>query len=691
MKNLQSRDNFNMKQFFPSSTGGIELFDEFFDSGLEESVSPFLFPRSRKWGINLSLKVSFAAAILLVCAYLFSFFPERQPISHFFLLFTFFFAGIPALISSVEDIFNFEINIDVLMTLAAFLSILIGSGKEGALLLVLFSFSGAMEDAVRAKAKGALASLKKLSPQKAFVIEADGTMHERSVKDIVVGSIIHVKAGQIVPLDGNVIEGSSFLNLVHLTGENVPVSRTVGDSVPAGGRNLEGALTLEVTHTSSDSTLARIIQLIVQAQEAKPKLQRWLDKMSQRYALTIISLAVLFAISFPFLFSMPFLGNEGSIYRALAFLIAASPCALIIAIPIAYLSAVSACARQGILLKGGVILDALAKCKTLAMDKTGTLTTGELVCLGTKTYGEGGSLLSLAYSLERSAVHPIAQAIVNYAETQGVRPLAISDFAQIPGYGLQGIYQGKEAYIGLSSWILPKIAPHLRKLVETEMSVIQNRGELVTLMAYGESVALFRFSDALRPGIGKILKELQEKTHLRLIMLSGDHHASVQAVADALGIKEFRAELRPEDKLDYISHIEDLAMVGDGINDAPALARASVGISMGKVGSTTAVDASDIVLLQDNIELLAWLVKKSRQVVRIVKQNVIIAVGAIVFATLPALLGWIPLWLAVVLHEGGTVIVGLNALRLLKRGGYYGKPETQGSFNRSDQRGNRTL
>lgn len=657
-----------MKTQFPNTSGGIELFDEFFESGLEDSVSPFLFPKARRWGINLHLKASAAAAVLLLCAFILSFIPGQMPLSNLLLLFTYFFAGIPALIASVEDIADYQINIDVLMTLAAFLSVIIGSGREGALLLVLFSFSGAMEDAVRSKAKGALSALKKLSPQKAFVVSPDGTLIERSVRDISVGTQIHVKAGQIVPLDGDVTQGASFVNLVHLTGENLPLSRTKGDTVPAGARNLEGALTLVVTQTSADSTLARIIRLITEAQEAKPKLQRWLDTISNRYAITIISLAALFALTLPLFFSIPYLGTEGSIYRALAFLIAASPCALIIAVPTAYLSAVSACAKQGILLKGGMILDSLAKCKTIAMDKTGTLTTGELACLGIKTYGDFENPLALAYALERSAVHPIAHAIVNYAQKEGVLPLPLTDFAQVSGYGLRGIFEGQEAMIGLPSWILPTAPPSYAAAIEKEIGAFREQGELVTLLRYGGNLALFRFKDTVRPGIAEVVRELQEDLGMRLVMLTGDHHASAQAVAEETGIAEYHAELRPEDKLKFIGELKNLAMVGDGINDAPALARANVGISMGKVGSSTAIDASDIVLLQDNIELLAWLVKKSTQVVRVVKQNLILAAGAIVVATLPALLGWIPLWLAVVLHEGGTVIVGLNALRLLRRG-----------------------
>lgn len=655
-------------QLFPQATKGIELFDEFFESGMEESISPFLTPDSRRWGKNLPLKSSITSAFLLFFAYVFSFIHGGEAASSLCLLLTYFLAGIPALISSIEDITSLEINIDVLMTLAAFLAILIGSGREGALLLVLFSLSGAMEVAVRTKAKSAISSLRTLSPGQAFVVHEDGSLSERSVKDISVKTKIHVKAGQIVPLDGIVVEGASSVNLVHLTGENMPLTRTLGDSVAAGARNLEGALTLEVTHTSSDSTLARIIELITQAQEAKPKLQRWLDRFSNRYAISIISLALIFALFLPLFFSIPYVGKEGSIYRALAFLIAASPCALIIAIPIAYLSAISVCAKKGILLKGGVILDALAQCDTIAMDKTGTITTGELKCVEIETYGfDTQTILSLAYAMERSAVHPIAHAILRHVEGTAIQPAPITDFRAVAGYGLEASLEGMRAYIGNSEWILPKLPDSSKERVMTDLKAIKEAGELVTILLYGEHVALFRFRDQLRPHITETFKDLRENLNLRLLMLTGDHEESARAIAEEAGLDEYHAELKPEDKLERISEEDNLAMVGDGINDAPALARASVGISMGKVGSTTAVDASDIVLLQDNIELLEWLIQKSRQVVKIVRQNISIALCAILFATMPALLGWIPLWLAVVLHEGGTVLVGLNALRLLKK------------------------
>jgi cation transport ATPase len=301
------------------------LFEEFFELGMEESSSPFLTPSSRRWGVNLSLKASLSAAFLLLVAFICTYFPQLVPLSHFLLILVYFLAGIPYLIESIEDLLNFDVNIDVLMTLAAFSSVLIGSGMEGGLLLVLFAISGAIEHSVETKAKSSISSLRKLSPTKASVIEADGTLIDRSINDVTVNTKILVKAGQIVPLDGLVIDGISSVNMVHLTGENMPVTMKKGDDVPAGARNLEGALTLKVTHTSADSTLTKIIKLVTEAQEAKPNLQRWFDKLSRGYALSIIFLAFFFALSLPFILGLPVLGREGSIYRGLAFLIADFP------------------------------------------------------------------------------------------------------------------------------------------------------------------------------------------------------------------------------------------------------------------------------------------------------------------------------------------------------------------------------
>lgn len=653
------------------------VFDEFFEHGLAEDASPFLKPKARKWAENLELRTSLFSALLLALAYALHWFDHTAALSSLLLVGVYFFAGIPSLIDSIDDIMTLEINIDVLMTLAAFSSVLIGSPMEGALLLVLFSISESMEDAVAAKAKGAISSLYKLSPTTAWVMNEEGKIAERSVKDIVVGDKILVKAGEVVPLDGVVIDGISSVNLVHLTGENLPVTKKLGDDVPAGGKNLEGSLTLEVIHTSGDSTISKIIELVTQAQESRPKLQRWFDSMSKRYASTIILLSVFFALMLPLIAGISLFGVEGSIYRSVAFLIAASPCALIIATPIAYLSAVSICAKKGILIKGGVTLDALASCSAIAFDKTGTLTTGKLRLEEAAPLDDSSldldTALSIAASLEKRAVHPIAQAIVDEVYKKNTPTAPIKNFKNIPGYGVEGTAQVNQtelqAYVGNPEYILPKLSDAQAQDLQKKVETIRASGNLVAIMLLGEHLYTFSFTDTLRPGLKKTMSSLQSQKKWRLFMLTGDHKNNAKKIADELGMDEYYADLKPEDKLRHVGQLAEklgLAMVGDGVNDAPALARATVGICMGKVGSATAAEAADVILLHDNLETLDWLTALSTKTQRIVTQNLTLAAAVILLATTPTLLGWIPLWLAVILHEGGTVLVGLNALRLLK-------------------------
>jgi Zn2+/Cd2+-exporting ATPase len=654
------------------------VFDEFFASGKEESISPFLTPDSRQWGKNLSLKTSLISAFCLLCSFLLHF--SLPDYSHFFLLIVYFLSGTPALIDAIEDIRNFEINIDVLMTLAALLSILIGSGLEGALLLVLFEFSAAMESAVTHKTKGALAHLHQLSPTKACVLE-NNTLYEKSVKEIPVGAAILVKAGEIVPLDGTVIAGSSFVNLSHLTGESVPVPKEIGDEVQAGARNLDGTLTIHVLRTSSDSTLSKIILLITQAQEAKPQLQKFIDRFDKKYATTIIVLALVFAFTLPWMISsLPYLGIEGSVYRALTFLIAASPCALVIATPTAYLSAISSCARNGILLKGGIVLDALAHCKSIAFDKTGTLTTGRLHCAGIEPLTPQADAfdleeaISIAASLERHVKHPIADAIIELAQEKGLSFSLLQDFKSIPGSGIEAVIKKEKptkVHLGHAEYIISKLPEDRHQ--ESRLQKIKNSEKeeyMRTFLLIDEALFVFHFQDEVRKPAKTLIERLHTRLQMDTIMLTGDQAQSAQNVAEQLGISNVFANLRPEDKLNKVAELskeKGLIMVGDGVNDAPALARASVGISMGKIGSASAVDASDVVFLQDDISQLDWLIRKSHQTLQVVKQNLSLALFVIFFATTPALLGFIPLWLAVVLHEGGTVLVGLNSLRLLKR------------------------
>ncbi|HEX4839971.1 MAG TPA: cation-translocating P-type ATPase [Rhabdochlamydiaceae bacterium] len=639
-------------------------FDEFFATNKEETVSPFLTPDSRKWGKYLSVRSALFAGFLLALAFVLSFY--STPASLAFLTAVYFLAGTPALINAIHDISNFEINIDVLMTLAAFLSVVIGSEMEGALLLVLFELSAAMEGMVEQKTRSSVLGLHKLSPRVACVIGENGLLYEKALADIVVGTHILVKAGEIIPLDGQVIEGRSYVNLIHLTGESQPIPKTIDDEVHAGAGNLDGTLTISVTRSSGDSTVNRIIKLITQAQDAKPKIEQFLDRFGKYYASTIILLSLGFALALPAFWGLPYFGTEGGVYRALAFLIAASPCALILATPTAYLSALSSCARRGILPKGGIMLDAVSTCTTVALDKTGTLTTGKLTCTAIEQLSgpplDPTLAIAIAASLERHAVHPIAEALTTFAETKKIRVLPVENFRSIAGYGVEGTVSSPT-----SSY--PAIIGQREFIQEKSQVALPPADQMATYLFVKESLFVFYFTDTLRTNTKKVIADLK-KNNLRMVMLTGDHASIAQEVAKKLGIDEVFADLRPEDKLAKVTELSNqapLVMVGDGINDAPALARATVGISMGKIGSATAVDASDIIFIHDDISLLGWLYKKAHQTRRILKENIALALGVILFATTPALLGWVPLWAAVILHEGGTVLVGLNSLRLLKK------------------------
>lgn len=648
---------------------------DFLSSGHSETISPFLTLDSRKWAKNLSLKTSIFCFALLALAFAFSFFEKLEPISSMFQVLIFFLSGVPALIEAIEKLREYKVDIHVLMVLAAFLSIFIHSSLEGALLLVLFSISHSLEHFVSHKAKSTLNRLGKMVPSLAQVLSASGKMIERSVKDIKVGDLILVRAGEVLPLDGKIIEGTSSLDISHLTGEHAPLAAAEGHEVPAGALNIDGSLKIEVTRTNSHSTLAKIINLIYEANNTKPKLQTWFDRFSQKYSLFVILSSFCFAAFLPLFASIPYLGPEGSIYRALAYLIAASPCALIIAVPIAYISAINSSAKLGIILKGGITLDALSKVKAVAFDKTGTLTSGKLECLEVrdvhgKPIEDLERVLSIARGLEQHAIHPIAEAIIHYADYRGIHSASVSDCKALPGHGIQGYTQYNRQSLKVAIGSLPYIASLSNEEHKQQINAYQNEsGHLITALKIEDELYFFRFVDHLRPDAQKILKMLKEDLKLKTYILSGDNDLSVQRIAKNLNVDHYYGQLKPEDKLRLIEQFSsenNLAMVGDGINDTPALARASVGISLGSLGSHVGSEVSGVVLIKDDLSLIYKLFLKAKKTIRIVKQNVIGAALVIAIVAIPALFGWVPLWLAVLFHEGGTVLVGLNSLRLLK-------------------------
>jgi len=646
-------------------------FRAFLEMGQEESASPFLNKRGQRIARHLHLKVALFAGFLLLCSVLTS----SLALSEILLVAVYTLAGAPLLIQSIEDLFcDFDVNIDVLMTIAAFAAYFIGARYEGALLLVLFEASHSLEDFVTLKAKNALKHIHMIVPTKAVLLGKDGQTREIAIEDVKIGAKILVRAGEIVPLDSRVLAGSAFVDLKHLTGESKPIRKREHDEVVAGARVQDAALTLEVLHTSQESAVQKLVELITKAEESKPKLERWFDKFSRCYALTIICVSVISAVVFWFQ-GLPLFQFEGAIYRALSFLIAASPCALVLAVPIAYLSALGASAKRGAVLKGGVVLDQLNASSIIAFDKTGTLTLGELEldeCIGDNScHLTEPELMKAAASLERNATHPIAKAISKKFEQDTLYPT--SAIRVIPGVGVEGTVTigAREfpAFIGdveRADTLLEKEAAHKIKKLAAEKNAEGKVTAFFSLHSYG---FLLSFTDHPRPQVRDMLTRLKSKGK-RLLMLTGDNSQVAEAIAKAVGITEVHANAKPEEKLRTIEELSSkfgLAMVGDGVNDAPALARATVGIAMGQMGSQITQEVADCILLNDNIELLDWLFDKAEKTKKIVRQNVGIALTAILGASVPALMGYVPLWMAVILHEGGTVLVALNATRLLRR------------------------
>eukprot|EP00741_Cyanophora_paradoxa_P021784 tig00000241_g21027.t1 len=694
--------------------------------------------------LRTSLKASLASAVLfgvaLLCPPLLRFLAPASPLATVVKFVrtvalggVFFLAGLPSLVDTIGDVLQLppNVNVSVLMTVAAFLSLFMGNPVEGALLLVLFSVSAAAEEEVTRKARMDVRSVQALAPRTGWVV--DHCSHggcpycslpvEKPVEQIRVGDYVVVKAGERVPVDGVVSFGTTSVDLAHLTGESLPVLKTLNDEVPAGARVVDGFFTLKAVRTSSDSAPARLARLTADAFARRPRLQRLMDEFGGVYAKAILGFSMAFAAAAPFLLKIPFLGSSGSLYRALGFLVAASPCALVIAASVPHISAISACAREGLLLKGGYALDSIARCSAVAFDKTGTLTTGELCLTSIEPLPDDGSMdagpsrgaelpsvdprrrefslraLDVAAALERTAVHPIARAVLaRHAMEYGVQedardPSSSEDspqpatpgpavelraFRSVPGYGLEAEARVGErwvpCYFGTVDYALRSLPDGRREALRRRADEARDAGGLVSALLVGTEVTLFHFVDAVRPTAAMAVSSIRRR--LASHALSGAPRSSARKVAAEVGIDEYHADLKPEDKLAWIEriHAEEtengkreggLVMVGDGINDGPSLARADVGISVGKFASATAVSASDGILIHEELLLVDWLIAKARACRRIMMQNIAFALCTIFMASMPALAGRLPLWLAVTLHEGGTVLVGLNSLRLL--------------------------
>lgn len=602
--------------------------------------------------------------------------------------------GYSGIMGTIEAAREGKLDIDFLMIAAALGAALIGEWEEGALLLFLFTLSGALEEFAMDRTRRAIEALADLRPDVALV-RRDGVEVSLPIDQVLLGDTVLVRPGDRLPVDGLVVKGTSTIDQSPITGESVPVLKESGDEVFAGTINGGGALDVEVTKSSADSTLSKIIRLVAEARQDATPTQQFIDRFSQPYTYVVIG-ATLLAVAIPWFFlNEPF---DQTLYRAMTLLVVASPCALIISTPASVLSAIAAGARGGVLFKGGAYLEKVAGVSIVAFDKTGTLTHGKPVVTNAHplTGYSREQLLRLAASAEVPSEHHVGRAIVEQARAEGIEPETPETFHAIMGHGIQATFtrhdeEGKAftetIYIGNDRLFLNEkmdfspairaIGDALKKQGKTAMLVVRRSTVEDTLGTERdwEVVGYLAVADTVRPEAKATVAALRNMGVERIVMLTGDNSAVAQVIADEVGITEIYAELLPEQKVEVMQQLVQAgktAMVGDGVNDAPALATANVGIAMGAGGTDVALETADVVLMASDLSKLPFMMQLGRRAAQIVRQNVIFSVGVILtLVTLTILMpivlsGFVlPLPLGVVGHEGSTLIVVLNGLRML--------------------------
>lgn len=569
--------------------------------------------------------------------------------------------GISLLISAREFDMNF------LMTIAVIGASALGSFEEAATVVFLFSFGNALQSYTLDKTRNSIRALMELTPDEALVRRGT-TEIKLPVKEIVIGDTIIVRPGERIAMDGKVSTGYSTVNQAPITGESIPVEKRPGDEIYAGTVNERGSLEVKVTKLARDNTISRIIHMVEEAQGQRALSQQFVEKFAKYYTPAVIFLAALVAAVPPLALGQSF---EKWFYEAMAMLLVACPCALIISTPVSIVSAIGNAAKNGILIKGGMYLEEVGALSVVAFDKTGTLTEGKpKVTDIIPTDGiPDKEFLSIASAIESRSEHPLAEAIVKSAKEHGAEISSISAFEAIPGKGAKATIQGKTYQIG-NSRLFAEQAIDL-KHIEGEVSRLQNEGKTVMMLGDdGRVLGLIAVADVLRENSGQAINQLKKAGIKKVIMLTGDNESTAHAIATKAGVDDFRADLLPEDKVDAIKSLlvkhGKVAMVGDGVNDAPAMAVSTVGIAMGAAGTDTALETADIALMADDLTKLADAIKLSRKTLGIIKQNIAFALivkGLILLMVVP---GWLTLWLAVAGDMGSSLLVTLNGMRLLR-------------------------
>ncbi|MEK3883113.1 cation-translocating P-type ATPase [Paenibacillus sp. PL2-23] len=559
-----------------------------------------------------------------------------------------------------------SLDMNVLMTAAAAGAAFIGEWLEGATVVWLFALGNALQTRSIERTRNSIRSLIDLAPPAAWV-KRDGELVHIPVEDIGVGTVITVKPGEKVPLDGVIVQGASTINQAPITGESIPVDKEIGDTVYAGTINEHGSLDIEVTKLTQDTTLSRIIHLVEEAQAQKAPAQAFVDRFAGIYTPIVFALALL-VIVFPPLLDM---GTwEEWFYRGLELLVVACPCALVISTPVAIVSAIGHAAKRGVLIKGGAFLEAAGHLTAIAFDKTGTLTEGKPQVVSNVPIGmDGRELLSIARTLESHSNHPIAKTVVAYASERGIAARSGDSFHHIVGKGVGANIDGAAYYAG-NLKLFQELKTPLREL-EGRIEGLQHSGHTLVIVGTKDVIiGLIALADTIRGTTESALQGLRQAGIVEVVMLTGDHEGTAASVAAGTSITRYHANLLPEDKVAAIKKLQaeghKVAMVGDGINDAPALAVADLGIAMGGVGTDTAMETAQIVLMADNLEKLPHTIKLSRKALGIIKQNIWFSITVKLAALALIFPGWLTLWLAVLSDTGAALLVILNSMRLLR-------------------------
>lgn len=633
------------------------------DEGLRTKNEPASF-----WKSNQFVKPTVISFIMLIFGLISIKLEAPEPVVNGLFLIGIFLGGFLPAKNGISVLINArEFDMNLLMTIAVVGAAAIGAFEEAATVVFLFSFGNTLQGYTLDKTRNSIRALMEITPNEALVRQG-ATEIKLPVEKIAVGDIIVVLPGERIAMDGKVSTGYSTVNEAPITGESIPVEKQPGDEVYAGTINERGSLEVAVTKLAKDNTISRIIHMVEEAQGQRAPSQQFVDKFAKYYTPAVIILAALVAAVPPLFFGQPL---EKWVYEALAMLLVACPCALVISTPVSIVSAIGSAAKNGVLIKGGMYLEEAGALSVVAFDKTGTLTEGkpqvtDLVPIDGLPDQE---FLSIASAIESRSEHPLADAIVKYAKEHGAEISIISEFESIPGKGARAVVRGKTYQIGNSRFFTEQAID--LKHVEGEISRLQNEGKTVMILGDDKRVlGLIAVADVLRENSGQAINKLKKAGIKKVIMLTGDNENTAHAIATKTGVDDFRADLLPEDKVDAVKSLlaehGKVAMVGDGVNDAPAMAISSVGIAMGAAGTDTALETADIALMADDLTKLTDTIKLSRKTLGIIKQNIALALIIKVLILLLVVPGWLTLWLAVAGDMGSSLLVTLNGMRLLR-------------------------